>query len=78
MWIDLGLIGHKSKVFEELYNTSYLTELPQKYNHNYVVFIDYTISGKKGVKVITNCFENENSFHKDLSQKLIGKYVAIN
>jgi hypothetical protein len=78
IWIDLGLIGHKSKVLKELYSDIYLTELPTIDEHNVIVFIDYTVGGKQGVKVLTNCFSNENSFHRDLSQKLISKYVAIN
>ena len=78
IWIDLGLIGHKSETLKELYSEIYLTELPIVDEHKVIVFVDYTISDKKGVKVLTNCFQSENSFHKDLSQKLIRKYVAIN
>jgi len=80
IWIDLGLIGHKSEVLKSLYSDIYLTELPivDISEHKVIVFIDYTISDKKGVKVLTNCFHSENSFHRDLSQKLISKYVAIN
>ena len=78
IWIDLGLIGHKSEVLKELYSDIYLDCLPSVDEHKVIVFIDYTISDKKGVKVLTNCFVDENSFNSDLCKKLIKKYVAIN
>jgi hypothetical protein len=80
IWIDLGQIGHKSVALRELFQNEYLTELPQQYEenglkNNWVVFIDYVIGGELGTKVFTNAFNGEFSFHKELSQKLIKRYV---
>jgi hypothetical protein len=79
-WIDLGHIGHKSDELKKLFEPFYLTELPiiDNLNDKIVVFIDYSIQAKMGVKVLTNCFNTENDFYKELSQKLINKYVTVN
>lgn len=80
IWIDLGRIGHKSVALRELFQNEYLTELPQQHEdnglkNNWVVFVDYVIGGELGTKVFTNAFISEYFFHKELSQKLIKRYV---
>jgi hypothetical protein len=90
MWIDLGLIGHKSKRLTEIFRSDYLVDVSMRDDYTvdysewngdkFVVFIDYTIggSGETGTKVFTNAFEGERNFFKELSHKLIKEYVEIN
>ena len=83
IWIDLGLIGHRSSSLKKLYMPEYLTELPQQVDdiseNKWVVFIDYSLGGNGlfGTKVFTNAFPNDFAFFKSLTQKLISTYVAI-
>lgn len=83
IWIDLGLIGHRSSSLKKMFLPEYLIELPQqvddKSDNKWVVFIDYSLggSGRFGTKVFTNAFSDECSFFKSLTEKLISTYVAI-
>jgi hypothetical protein len=89
IWIDLGLIGHKSKRLTEIFRSEFLVDISIQNDvvdfrewsgEKFVVFIDYTIggSGETGTKVFTNAFESERFFFKKLSYKLIKEYVEIN
>ena len=78
IWIDLGRIGHRSIALKELFQNTHLTELPLEDDGsitNWVVFINYSISGSRGTKVLTNAFSNEAEFYKVLNYKLINEYV---
>lgn len=89
IWIDLGLIGHKSKRLSEIFRSEFLVEVSiENYafelddwsGEEFVVFVDYTIggSGEMGTRVFTNAFETECQFFKSITQKLIKEYVEIN
>lgn len=87
MWIDLGLIGHKSASLTELFRSDFLvdvpicSEKPEIGNSNkFVVFFDYTNggTGESGTKVFTNAFETQCQFYQSFTNKLIGRYVEVN
>lgn len=81
-WFDLGQIGHKSDELSELTRSNYLKDLPQHYDSEtetqYLVFVDYTMNGKLGTKVLTNAFDSKEKFNQYLLDKLIEQYVKIN
>lgn len=82
IWIDLGLIGHKSrdleKHFEKDFALSIPTEIEISNPEKYTVFVDYLDKGQMGVKVLTNAFENKCQFNQYLVNKLIQEYVKVN
>lgn len=89
IWVDLGLVGHKSKSLTELYRNEFLVDVPIQNNfvefteydtNKFVVFIDYTLggSGDTGTRVFTNAFVSPIEFYKDLTEKLIREYVETN
>jgi len=78
IWIDLGRIGHKSIELKELFRNTHLIDLPQEdvgASTQWVVFINYSIHGSRGTKVLTNAFFNESDFYKVLTEKMINEYV---
>ena len=82
--INLGFIGHKAEKFQNLFS-AYTTE-PNEYGY-FLKFENYShlepntdenklyknqISfAKKGVNVLTNCWDSEEDFKKDLMNKLL-------
>lgn len=81
IWIDLGFIGNKSNDLQQYFEKHLLnipTEIDCSEEVKYVVFVDYVKAGQKGVKVLTNAFENKCEFNQYLVNKLIEKYVKGN
>ena len=67
-FIDLGLIGHKAKKLQSLFN-DYPTETNEE--SNYLRFEDYNkLDGSKGVLVRSNCF-TESELKEQLLNKLL-------
>lgn len=81
IWIDLGFIGNKSNDLQQHFEKHLLnipTEIDCSEEVKYVVLVDYVKAGQKGVKVLTNAFENKCEFNQYLVNKLIEKYVKGN
>lgn len=87
IWIDLGLIGHKSTSLTELFRSEYLVDVPicnetteNESIDKFVVFFDYKIgvTGESGTKVFTNAFETPCKFYQSFTNKLISRYVEVN
>lgn len=82
IWIDLGLIGHKSNDLQQYFEGDFLLNIPTEVDYSqdvkYVVFVDYLNGGQMGVKVLTNAFESQCQFNQYLVNKLIENHVKIN